>query len=117
VFGECVFGDDLGLRPRDQHPSVEVQVEQPERPTPDDVLQRFTGEPAFDHAVVGNHLAGGDQFVEHRRELRRLHTTGLLDDAPRVDARVRADCGQPGRRLVEQRRPRDRAVEVHSSSS
>jgi hypothetical protein len=43
--------DTLRLGPRDQHPAVHHQVEVPETPTAEHVLQRLTGGVASEHRV------------------------------------------------------------------
>ena len=61
-------GDHLGLRPRDQHPSVDGEVDVAERPPSEHIGQRLTGEITGDHRVeVGDH-AGGRRLVPNRLE-------------------------------------------------
>ena len=45
----------LGLRPRDQHPPVDEQVERPERPVAQHVLEGLALEAARDHGVQAGH--------------------------------------------------------------
>ena len=98
----AIAGDDLGLRPGDQHPPVDGEVEVAERPPAEHVGERLTGGVAGDHRVeVGDH-ALGRRLVEH--VLDAVGAAGHL--AQPAGRRALAD---PRGRLGEQRPPGDGA--------
>ena len=78
----------LGLRPRDEHPPVDHQVEATERPVAEDVLERLTRAPAGEHRVeMGEGALGG----RRRAGLRRTppeRSAGLLAQPPRLGPTV-----------------------------
>ena len=78
VDGEA--GDHLGLRPRDQHPRVDVEVERAEAPLAEHVLQRLPRRPSLHHRVEGGGVAGVGHVVERRGLLRGGQAAGPLDD-------------------------------------
>ena len=79
-------GDDLGLRPRDQHPPVDREVEAPKAPVSEHVGQRLTRPVAGDHLVeVGDH-ARRRLLVEHA-----LEPAGLPGRAARLLAQPAGD--------------------------
>ncbi len=89
----------LGLRTRDEHPAVEVQVEAAEPPTADDVLQRLARRAALEHEVEEPDAALGRRLVEADEE---VVAGDALDDASGVDGRPQAVLG-----LAEQLPPGD----------
>ena len=116
-------GDDLGLRPRDQDPAVDGEVEVAKAPVAEHVRQRLTGEVALDHLVeMGDHARRG-RFAEHALEAvdaaARLlaqppgdrvadAVTGLAVAAPASSAHRRRAGGIVRRRRGRQRRRRGR---------
>ena len=99
-------GDDLGLRPRDQHPPVDGEVEVAEAPMAEHVRQRLAGEMTLDHRVeMGDHASVG--LVERRRF--------ELVGAARLLAQPAGD-GIADRSRVRRCMPRQSAPPRHSSS-
>ena len=78
-------GDELGLRPRDQHPSVDHEIEVAESPPADDVLEGLAVLAAGDQSVERGDAAHGRRGVEHTVELARLAAGDLFDDATGID--------------------------------
>ena len=68
----------LGLGPGDQHPAIDHQIEVPERPVPEHVLQWLAGAAAGHHRIEVAHRPLGRRLVEHVEELVAVDTAGLL---------------------------------------
>ena len=58
------LGQQLGLRARDEHPTVDHHVDGTERPMTEHVLQRFTGLQPLQHVVEVSHRPFGGRIVE-----------------------------------------------------
>ncbi len=91
-------GDDLGLRPRDQHPAVDEQVEVAEAPPAEHVGERLAGRVAGEHGVeVGDHAL--------RSPARRARRRGGRPRWPPRTATAPPAAHRPGRRLGQQLPP------------
>ena len=98
-------GHHLGLGPGDQHPAVDAQVERPERPATEHVLQRLArraaGRPCASRWATP---PSGRGLVEAERPARRRRTRGPLHDPPGLLLGV-VDAAPPAARGVGQQRP------------
>ncbi len=103
TVGDRRLGHQLGLRPRDQHPPIDQQVEGAEAPVPQHVLQRLALAQPGQHRVEVRHLALGGGRVEHLEELVAERAAGLLTQPTRLRAAVQARPVSP---TTAARRPR-----------
>ena len=100
-LGQGDLDDLLGLRPRDEHPPVDHEVQVPEPPAPEHVLQRLPGRPP----------------VHQLREVGRGPGAGRLGQAERPATRAcacstmrRASIGEPERSTAARRTAGARAT-------
>ncbi len=99
--------DGLGLGPRDQNPPVDHQVEGPEGPRTEYVLEGFTGEPTFDHGVDPRHSTHGDQFFGTTWTVRSDPESRCLLDDPTGLLNRQATASQPVGRYGQHLTPGD----------
>ena len=108
-FLERGLDDPLGLRPRDQHPAIDHQIESTERPHAEHVLERLTLQPARTHVEQPDLGPRRRLEVEDLPPLRRVVTRRFLDHEACFRRRVfDAARGECGRDLAAKRAPRRR---------
>ena len=111
-LGQRDLDHRLGLGPRDQHAAVDHEVERPEPPSPEHVLQRLAGAPSRHHVVEVRHARARTAWSSSTRTSSPATAPAAsLDDAAGL-ALGRLDAGgpEPLDRLVQQLAPADRAV-------
>src|SRR5690606_2569691 len=100
----------LGLGARDQDPAVDHQVQRPEAPRAEHVLQRLALRPAGDHAVESGDPALGRRVGQHQWQV-AAGPGGLGDDPAGVRLRMLDPSrAEPLDGLAEQLAPGDRPV-------
>ncbi|KAG1647659.1 hypothetical protein GQR58_030424 [Nymphon striatum] len=115
AFDRCKgeVDDALGFGARNQDSSIDGQVERPEAPSAEHILQRLTGETAFEHGVEVCDASLERELVEHLREFAWLRAAGFFDNSPGIDrCELVARCVESATGFVVERSPQDRIAIV-----